>query len=316
MDYETIVTLIITGTVFFFLFGIYRTTIGKQEQAKDNIKTLMGTKKATAVDVRQHQDNVLKKRKKGDANLSARIEIKLERANMMITFSEFLMICIVSGVLCFLIALLALGLGPFFGLIIGLGGGFFPYLFLNIKIWLRMSKADAEFANVLDALVNCFKTGYGFSRAVQVIAENYDDPWGTEFGKMAMEMNLGSTQEDVLNSLSERIPSADVDLFVTALIIQKETGGNMAELLMTLSGTCRERYKLYRKVGAISAQGKLSATIICLVPPGLMGLMSIFIHDPVVEFVTNPIGQVILVVVGIWMCIGIGVLFKIVQVEV
>jgi tight adherence protein B len=149
-----------------------------------------------------------------------------------------------------------------------------------------------------------------------MVSDNYDDPWGTEFGKMAAEMNLGASMEDALYSMSNRIPSPDVDLFVTALLIQKETGGSMAELLGNLSVTIRSRYKLFQKIGAISAQGKLSAGIVCCVPFGLAGIMFVFIPDAMMKFVTNPIGIVLLVLAGFWMCCGIGVLYKIVQIEV
>lgn len=317
MTPETITIGILSLTIFFFIYGIIRTTVGQQESAKQNIKSLLSEKQATnPVEFRKMQENILRRRKKDDTSMGAKIEMKLERANILLRLNEFFMICFVVSVITFLIGFMMLGLGPVGSFLIAIPSFWLPQLYLNLAIWQRMKKADAEFANILDALVNCFKTGYGFSRAVQVVAENYDDPWGTEFSKMAMEMNLGSNQEDVLLSMSNRVPLPDVDLFVTAMIIQKETGGNMAELLSTLSTTCRERFKLYRKVGAISAQGKLSATIICLIPPGLMLLMSLFIHDPVVRFVSNPIGQILLILVGIWMCIGVGVLFKIVNVEV
>jgi tight adherence protein B len=234
----------------------------------------------------------------------------------MLKTTEFILICFGTGVVVFLLAAFVLGQGIALGIVEGAAAIALPYFYLNIRVWLRLKKADEQFADVLDALVNCFKTGYGFSRAIQVIAENYDDPWGTEFNKMGMEMNLGAVQEDCLSNLSSRIPTADVDLFVTALIIQKETGGNMAELLGNLSKTCRERYKLYRKVGAISAQGKLSAFIVICIPFGLMTMMYLFLPEAVVKFVTNPIGIVFMVLAGIWMCMGIGVLFKIVQIEV
>jgi tight adherence protein B len=107
-----------------------------------------------------------------------------------------------------------------------------------------------------------------------------------------------------------------VDLFVTALLIQKETGGSMAELLGNLSKTIRDRYKLFQKIGAISAQGKLSAGIVCVVPFLLCAIMFAFLPEAMMKFVTNPIGIVLLTLAGFWMICGIAVLFKIVQIEV
>ena len=90
----------------------------------------------------------------------------------------------------------------------------------------------------------------------------------------------------------------------------------MSELLGTLSKTIRDRYKLFQKVGAISAQGKLSAGIVSCVPFALAGMMFLFLPDPMSKFVTNPIGIVLLILTGLWMCVGFGVLYKIVQIEV
>ena len=105
-------------------------------------------------------------------------------------------------------------------------------------------------------------------------------------------------------------------LFVTAMLIQKETGGNLSELLGTLSKTIRDRYKLYQKVGAISAQGKLSAGIVIAVPFLLMLLMYMILPGPFTAFITNPIGQVLMGAAGVWMTVGIFTLYKIVQIEV
>lgn len=317
MNIDNIIIICLVITFFILFLGIYQTTLGKKESAKENIKTLLGNQKGTnPADFKNQQEIALKRHKKGDATFMAKLELKLERANMMIKSNEFVIICVVSGIITVPVCAFMFGLPLPVAILLGFGGAFLPMLLLNVKIMLRMGKADAEFADILDALVNCFKTGYGFNRAVQVIAENYDDPWGTEFGKMGMEMNLGSNQEDVLYSLTNRIPSPDVDMFVTALIIQKETGGNMAELLANLSNTCRERYKLYRKVSAISAQGKLSAGVVSSIPFGMMGLMAVMFPQAVDDFVNNPIGFILLCVALFWMGCGMIVLYKLTKVEV
>jgi tight adherence protein B len=317
MNSEFLLIIMSSLSIFILLMGIYQNSLGKKESAKENIRRLVGQEKETdPTEFRKQQENILKKRTANEKSNTEWLENNLERANLMIKPSEFYIICVVSAFLVGVIATFAFGMPMILGGLTGAMGFFLPFLMLNMKIGMRMGKADAEFPDILDALVNCFKTGYGFSRAIQVIAENYDDPWGTEFGKVALEMNLGSTQEDALYNLSKRIVSPDVDLFVTGLIIQKETGGNMAELLTGLSGTIRERYKMFRKISALSAQGKLSAGIICAIPFAMMGMMSLAMPAAVTGFVTHPIGILLLGVAGFWMACGIAVLFKIVKVEV
>jgi tight adherence protein B len=316
MNTDFLFILLPALTVFLFIQGIYKVTLEKKVKAQENIQELIGGKKATGgVPMRARHEVLLKRKNKDDQSKLAQLEMMLERANLLIKPQEFFLLCLAAGVAVGMVAFSASQPFPL-AVLLGGGGCFLPLLFLKLKIWMRMAKGGEQFADVLDTMVNCFKTGYGFNRAVQVIADNYDDPWGTEFGKVAMEMTLGATQEDVLNSLSQRMPSPDVDLFVTALLIQKETGGNMAELLGNLSRIVRERYKLFRKVGAISAQGKLSAGIVICVPFLLLGMMSLFLPGPVHDFVTNPIGIALLCVAGVWMFFGIVVLWKMVQIEV
>jgi tight adherence protein B len=271
--------------------------------------------KAKAKAASKAEKSVLKKRT-ATASWQHKLELKLERANLLMQPIEFL------G----LQALLAVSL---FGLLYwggekalleamayGLGGWFAPMLFINVRGWLRIMKATSQFPDVLDNLVSCFKTGYGFNRAVQQVADNFGDPWGTEFNKMAVETSLGSATDDLLMNLQRRIPTPDVDLFVASLLIQKDTGGNLAEMLGNLSNTCRERQKLNRKVSAISAQGKLTAGIVAMVPLVIMGLMYTLTGDSVINFLSILIGQIIMGAAVVWMLIGFVVLWKMVQIDV
>ncbi|MEB3285976.1 MAG: type II secretion system F family protein [Vampirovibrionales bacterium] len=322
MSLDFLYALIPGLVITFLVIGVYKSMFEKKETAREHIDQLLGEKKAqgrseAGLFSRKGSGELLKKRKKkkGQESFSDKLEIELERANLMISPSEFVMISIASGIGVALVMLMG-GQHIVVAVLIGVGGAFLPRLLLAVKIFMRMKKAAAEFADVLDSMVNGFKTGYGFSKAVAMVSDNFKDPWGTEFGKMSSEMNLGVSQEEALFSMSRRIPSADVDLFVTAILIQKETGGNMSELLATLSKTCRDRFKLFQKVGAISAQGKLSASIVCCVPFALGLMMFLFLPEYMMKFLTNPIGIVLMILTGIWMVAGIGVLFKIVQIDV
>lgn len=322
MNTDAILITILAITIFMFFVGGYKIILEKKIKARERVQEVItgGAGRGVAgAGMRAGGDKtILKKRKKEDEPLTFadKIEIDLERANLLIKNTEFFIFCLGSGVLGFVIAMFGFKLFPILAVLIAIPCIGLPVLLLKLKIILRMMKAEQQFSDVLDTMVNSFKTGFGFNRAIQQIADNFDDPWGTEFGKMCAEMNLGATHESVLYSLSKRVPLPDVQLFVTALVIQKETGGNMAELLSILSNTCRDRFKLKRKVAAISAQGKLSAGIICCVPFFLMLIIYTFLPEPVTKFVTNPIGIIIMSVMGVWMMFGVGVLFKIAHIEV
>jgi tight adherence protein B len=319
MNTNLLMGLIPGLAVLFLVVGFYKTALEKQVQAQEHIQDLLGKQRKAGGGLIKEQENILKRRKKskdGQMSKADMLEMRLERANILITVNEFIAISVGTAIGGGFLLYFLFGQNMILGILLGIGCAFLPHFFVVLKGMLRMKKAAAQFSDVLDAMVNAFKTGFGFSRAVQMVADNFDDPWGTEFGKMAAEMNLGASQEDALYSLASRMPSADVDLFVTGLLIQKETGGSLAELIGNLSKTIRDRYKLYQKVGAISAQGKLSAGIVCCVPFFLAGIMFLFLPEAMIEFVTNPIGIVALVITGVWMIFGIGVLYKIVNIEV
>lgn len=296
--------------------GIYYMFFAKRDQAREFVHQLFNEEDHKEKMKRiQQQHFVLKKRRKDGSKFLQRLDMDLEMANLLIKPNEFIMISLGTMVVGFLIVFI-LGKGLFLSILGAVAGLFMPKLYLKLRIMLRMSKARAQFADVLDTMVSCFKSGYGFSRAVQVVAENYDDPWSTELNKVATEMNFGSTQEDALLALAKRVPNPDVALFVTAVLIQKETGGNLAELLLNLSHTIRERYKLLGKVSALSAQGKLSAVIVFLIPFGLAGVFTLLMPEMMEQFIHNPIGIALMIFAGIMQLIGGVVLKKIVSLEV
>lgn len=326
MNTDLLLALIPAVAVVLLIIGVYKTTLEQRDKAQERIQNLVSNKSdassrqsAGILGQKKQTDKILKRRKKtkdGRESFVDRLDTQLERANVPLSPNEFVLLSIAVGILGFMVFLFVFSLHPALAVLGGFGSVFLPLLFVKIKTILRIKKAVTQFPDVIDAMVNGFKTGYGFSKCVQMVTDNFEDPWGTEYGKMGAELNLGLTLEDALNNFSKRVPSPDVDLFVTAILIQKETGGNMSELLGNLSKTCRDRQKLFQKVGALSAQGKLSAGIICCVPFLLFGMMFLFLNKPTMTFVTHPIGIVLLIITGFWMICGIFVLFKIAQIEV
>jgi tight adherence protein B len=302
--------------IVLILAGVYFTFFAKHDQARNYMdQVLEDVDRRSQIKQLQQQHFVLKKRNKTQNRFLQKVDMDLERANLMLKPNEFLMISLGSAVVCFLL-MFVMGKGLFLSFCSSLGGLFLPWLYVKLRIMFRMSKARAQFADVLDTMVGCFKSGYGFSRAIQTVADNFEDPWSTELTKVATEMNFGSTQEDALLSLGKRVPNPDVWLFVTAMLIQKETGGNLAELLMNLSHTIRERYKLLSKVTALSAQGKLSAIIVFCIPFGLAGVFTVMMPTMMNEFVHHPIGIILLVFAFCMQLVGGLVLKKIVTLEV
>lgn len=302
--------------IFLFLLGIYKIFFEEKDQARENVLNVLSQKQAQKALTDDAGDaSILKKRAQDKKSLKYLLEPKLEHANWVIKPNEFLLICLaVAATLFFLFMISGVNMG--LAIMAGIAGLFAPYGVLLLKIMLRMKKADQQFPDVLDTMVNCFKTGYGINRALQTVAEKFQDPWGTEFEKLIAEINLGSTFEDAVEHLCDRVPLADVELFVSAMLIQKDTGGNLGEILANISNACRNRYKLYRKVTSLTAQGKLSAIIVSCIPFFLISVMFAALPKATMDFISNPIGILLTVVIAIWMLFGYSVLFKIVQIEV
>jgi tight adherence protein B len=308
------------GVVYHQLFGRQtqvKHTLGKLfEDASPSVAMTEAQNRQAAKALKAKQDPALKKRALNPTSWRYKLECQLERANLMLRSNEYLGLVAALAVGVALISWLAYHLPPIAALGIGGASCFVANTALNLKVWWRMRQARLQFPEVLDSMVSCFKTGYGFNRAVQQVADSYPDPWGTEFDKMALEASLGGSLDDLLANLYRRVPNPDVELFIASLLIQKDTGGNLTEMLGNLSHTCRERQKLAGKVAAISAQGKLTAVVVCLVPVLIMALMFCFIGSAVQDFLANIIGQVIMAVMAVWMMIGMGVLWKMVQIDV
>lgn len=308
---------LLAGAGIFFLFvALYQTFFEKSVRAKNRVDDQFSSVNRGALNASSGpaEKSILKNSKPVTSEKMAKLQTRMEQANWQLQPGEFLWIALgcalVSGVLSWLSG------GLILGIIGAISGYWLPQTVLNVRIMLRMGRAEEQFAGVLDSMVSCLKSGFGFNQAVNSITENYDDPWGTEFGKMSVETAMGIEQEEIFNNLRRRVPNDDVELFVTAMKIYGETGGNLVELLSNLSNTIRIRYKLMRKVKTLSAQGKLSAGIVSCVPVFIMIFMNFIIPEAVNEFLHHPIGLIIMGLVGAWMLFGVMVLFKIVQIKV
>jgi tight adherence protein B len=149
-----------------------------------------------------------------------------------------------------------------------------------------------------------------------MVAKESPEPVATEFKTTFEEQNFGLPLRDALSNMSSRVPLVDVQFFVTALMIQKDTGGNLAEILDELSRVIRERFRIHREVQIKTAQGRLTALILILLPVGMLITMRIMNPAYVNVLFEDPLGVKLLVGAGILQVIGAGFLWKIVQIEV
>jgi tight adherence protein B len=197
-----------------------------------------------------------------------------------------------------------------------LGMAILPYLYLRYKCTKRFRKFEEQLPEALDLIARSLKAGHAFSSGLRLVSEEMDDPVSNEFAKALDEINFGVATQDALINLTTRIPLDDLRFFVISVILQRETGGNLAEILGNLARLIRERFKLNGHVRVLSSQARLSAYILVAVPfvtAFVIHLINPHFFD---AFFENPSGKYVLAVGVAWMTIGIFVMKKVISIRV
>ena len=203
-----------------------------------------------------------------------RMDFKMQQADWPMLGSEFEVILALFGLISGLIALAAT-LSPWIGLVAGLSAVMAGMLFLSFYIKRRQKAFTNQLGDMLTMVANALRAGFGFMQAFELIAKEMDAPIGREVQKVVNEVNVGATLETALENMQKRVQSSDFELVITAVLIQKQVGGNLAQILDTISYTINERIRMRREVLALTAQGRLSGVVLALLPVGLAVLLSI-----------------------------------------
>jgi tight adherence protein B len=204
------------------------------------------------------------------------------------------------------------------GLALGVGALFaaMPLWYVRRKARLRVAAFEEQFPDCLEFISRSMRAGHAFSVALEMVLHEYSDPLAAEFRRAFEEQNLGQALEVVLRKLSQRVPSMDVQFFVSAVLLQKRTGGNLAELLDKLAQLIRERFKLRARIRAVSAQGLMSGRILSAIPAGVGVMM--FLANPGYArfFVDDPAGHELIGAALGLQFVGYLIIRKIVTIEV
>jgi tight adherence protein B len=195
-----------------------------------------------------------------------------------------------------------------------LGGA--PYLHLVRMKRLRAEKFKKQMPDGLDLIARSLKAGHAFSGGISMAAEEFDDPLGSEFAEMLDEINFGISVPEALKNLTTRIECEEIKYFAMGVILQRETGGNLAELIQTLANLIREKFKFEGKVRTLSAEGKLSAVILAALPFLVAGYIWLMNPNYLAPLVAEPFGQVLLLLAAAFMIAGILIMKRMVNIKV
>lgn len=199
------------------------------------------------------------------------LEKKLQRAGLPLFASEFLAIALGVSAVAFLLGL-ALTESAVGALLLGALAAVVAFGYLEYRIKARLTAFQRQLGDTLLMMANALRSGFSFLQAVELVANDMKPPVSEEFGRVMHEVRLGISTEEALQHMSERIKSSDLDLIITAVLIQRQVGGNLAQIFRTISATINDRLNMRREIGAITAQGRLSGWVLGLMPVA-MGLM-------------------------------------------
>lgn len=248
-------------------------------------------------------------------SLARKIDLLLERANLDMSPGLFMLCSGAVGGLATLLFLLA-GKPLLFGFLGGAIGLFVPYAYVKFVTWKRLRRFLEQMPDGLDMIGQSLQAGMGLNQSMVYVAKEVPDPLGTEFSVFIEEVNLGLPLADALRKLEQRMALPEVRLFNTALLVQREVGGSLAELLNKLSDIIRDRFRIERLIKSLTAQNRMSAWTVCSIPPFLA--LFFFIREPVMmnDMMASSTGKGMLAAALVLEILGIVTFNKLIKIRI
>ena len=250
-----------------------------------------------------------------DLDIVKKLDFLLKQAGIPLLGAEFIIaavVCAVLGMLAIYVVTFNLTIVPIVGF--GILLGFF--LWVKILVDRRRKAFTEQLGDCLTTVANALRAGYSFQQAMDVVAREMEPPMSTEFERVSTDVAMGVTLEDALEQMNKRVSSPDFDLVVTAVLIQREIGGNLAHILDTISYTINERIRMKREIHALTAQGRFSAWVLIILPFVVAAFCWVFNHEQMMIFVNEEIGRIALAAIVIMEIVGYIVIQRIVDIEV
>ena len=310
-------------SIFLFVIGIYNMVFSSRIQTLNRMNKI-----ATMIDSTDTDYDLkptVREKGKGLVGVIGRlapknsyldkIRAKLLKAYIKMKPEEFVAVSItvaiaLGGLMYLLVNHYAMML---MGLLIGLK---LPDIFVNSIKKKRGRKLNSQLPQALTIISNGLRAGFSFNQAMGVASNEMETPISDEFAKVLRDNSLGKPLDEALENLSNRTDDEDLDMFITALLIQRQVGGNLSEVLDTISDTIRERVRLRGEVRTLTSQGRMEAFVIGLLPFAVSGAVALLNPSYLEPLVSTSIGIAMLVASLIMMLVGVYVLTKLVDVKV
>jgi tight adherence protein B len=243
-----------------------------------------------------------------------RLDQLLEKANLPYPLGFFILLTLVLGSAGFLTtSLVTTSSAPAVAVAALLG--MMPFSFAILKKKRRMDKLESQLPDALEMIARGLRAGHAFTTAIKFAADEFEDPLGPEFAKTLDEVNFGVSVSRALKNLADRVDCPDVKYFVVSVVIQREAGGNLAEVMDKIAYIIRERFKFRGKVRVLSAEGKLTAFVLTGLPFAVVVVLSFTNPDYVKMLWVEPTGRIITVVAALMMAAGILIIRKMIRIK-
>ncbi|MBA3533312.1 MAG: type II secretion system F family protein [Ardenticatenales bacterium] len=326
--YAAPVLLLLACTLFFM--GLARMLTGADEEVEDRLKQFANREDYTFVtgeeDVAMFGDEeqgkkgnflarFFEKNTNKDDKKTIALKDELARADLKLKASEWNMIqfgVVLAAIVVGIIVFRNVVLGPLLGVV----GFFLPRFYLRRRQGQRLSSFNKMLSDAIVMLANSLRAGYSFLQSMEVLSQEMPDPIAGEFNRVVREVGLGRTQQQALNNLVRRIPSEDLDMMITAVNVQQEVGGNLAEILDTLAHTIRERVRIQGEIRVLVAQQMMAGYVITFLPVALAGMLFLLNREYMSKLYTTQCGWIMIGTSILMISSGFFAIQKIVSIEV
>ena len=294
-----VLAFLVVSVAVFALLSMFDRRHAQARLLRDRLTTAQKTPEQPIQQTELVRDEMLSNIPALDAVLrrSERVSVlqkMLTQGHVEIRAGNFLMLCVVVALVFALLFYIAGG-AIVFGWAGALLGFFVPYAYASHMRSKRFQRFEEKFPEAIDTLARAVRAGHAFTTALEMIANEVSEPVAGEFRQLYEEQKFGLPVREALLNLVERIPLVDVKFFVTAVMLQRETGGNLAEILDNLSYVIRERFKIQRQVRVHTAQGRLTMMLLMALPPTIVVFMLVLNPGFIQPLFTDPIGHALIV---------------------
>jgi tight adherence protein B len=320
MDLHLAISIVLGFAIFLIFFGLDRIYANQTSTIESRLDRYAARQVAVALpnqpNLNQPKANRLNRFLAASAG--SQIATELARADLKLTVSEYVLMNVASTLIGFLLAMIIFRGDAAWLLAVagGAAGFYFPRWYLRYLQGKRVAAFNSQLSDTIVLLSNSLRSGYSLLQSMETVSKELSAPMSTEFARVTREIGLGLTIQEALANLLRRIPSEDLDMMITAINIQHEVGGNLAEILDTIAFTIRERVRITGEIRSITAQQRLSATMLSVLPI-LLGLVLYALNPTYISRLWQDMcGWIMLIVGGVMIVAGYLVIRKIVSIEV